>query len=163
MTVPLSKHLIIFLWGRQYQPTVSQETTYVHLRSFKSRCQYYIKQARELGAERDASERWRGRNIRRKGHPSDCNAGLIPMTGEGKEADLCRKRLWVQRSHEKALAGSVMNPWAQRACWSNPACCGACLVPSHSLGAPHKSRGIHGGGSRVNDALYHGLFFRRCQ
>lgn len=102
MTVPLSKYIIIFLLGRQYQSTVSQQTTYVHLRSFKSRCQYYIKQTRELGAERDASERLRGGNIYRKGHPSDCNAGLIPMTGEGKEAGLCRKRLWVQCSHEKA-------------------------------------------------------------
>lgn len=93
MTVPLNKYIIMFLWRRQYQSTVSQETTYVHLRSFKSRCQYYIKQARELGAEREASERLRGGNICRERNPSDCTAGLIPMTGEGKGAGLCRKRL----------------------------------------------------------------------
>lgn len=93
MTVPLNKYIIMFLWRRQYQSTVSQETTYVHLRSFKSRCQYYIKQARELGAEREASERLRGGNIRGERNPSDCAAGLTPTTGEGKGAGLCRKRL----------------------------------------------------------------------
>lgn len=86
MTVPLGKYIIMFPWGRRYHSTVNQETKYVNLKSFRSRCQDMIRSARDFGG-RNAYEGLRGQGREQeweeKSLRSRCRSDTYDRRGEG--------------------------------------------------------------------------------